>query len=306
MSGIAEIKSRIVENITPIDESKYINSNCIIYLAPEKKETSKEDENNNKNKLQEIKEGIKDGIKTPGAVLSSGELSEKQMDRIKDDIKDMVIKIFKSQIGTDVKALKTEAFRNLDYAYGRTFFVSLISNNNNNIISLQENSFNFLDTLIYGTLTSILKLEETDQIIEEVVKLIKSTKYFQKETKKESKKESKKDKTKKNPDILFDNLKKKLSSYNKLTQTNLWQKWFELDLKKKEEDEQDNDDIKKELILKVCKEMMGFEIDKTFIKKVCDTINKNVFEEGSEINEKTKKEYIYLISTSNYIVKAKS
>ena len=301
-----EIKSRIVENITPIDESKYINSNCIIYLTPEKKETSKEDENNNKNKLQEIKEGIKDGIKTPGAVLSSGELSEKQMDRIKDDIKDMVIKIFKSQIGTDVKALKTEAFRNLDYAYGRTFFVSLISNNNNNIISLQENSFNFLDTLIYGTLTSILKLEETDQIIEEVVKLIKSTKYFQKETKKESKKESKKDKTKKNPDILFDNLKKKLSSYNKLTQTNLWQKWFELDLKKKEEDEQDNDDIKKELILKVCKEMMGFEIDKTFIKKVCDTINKNVFEEGSEINEKTKKEYIYLISTSNYIVKAKS
>ena len=293
-----ELKNKILETIMPIDSEKYINSNCIIYLTPEKKE--KEDDNSNK--LQKIKGGISNVIKTPNTVLSSGELSEKQIDKIKDDIKDMVIKIFKSQIGTDIKALKAEAFRNLDYSYGRTFFISLISNNNNNIISLQENSFNFLDTLIYGTLTSILKLEETDQVIEEVAILIKSTKFFQKEPKKESKK----DKTKKNPEILFDYLKKKLVSYNKLNQTNLWQKWFELDLQKKEEDEQDNDDIKKDLILKVCKEMMEFEIDKTFIKKVCDVINKSVFEEGSEMNEKAKKEYIYLISTSTYIVKAKA
>ena len=295
-----EIKNKIVETITPIDSDKYINSNCIIYLTPEKKET-KEDENNNK--LQKIKGGINNMIKTTNGVLSSGELTEKQIDKIKDDIKDMVIKIFKSQIGADTKALKAEAFRNLDYSYGRTFFVSLISNNNNNIISLQENSFNFLDTLIYGILTSILKLEETDQIIEEVVILIKSTKFFEKE----SKKESKKDKTKKNqsPEILFDFLKKKLLSYNKLNQTNLWQKWFELDLQKKEEDEQDDDKVKRELILNVCKEMREFEIDKTFIKNVCDTINKSVFEVGSEIFEKTKKDYIYLISTANYIVKPK-
>ena len=85
----------------------------------------------------------------------------------------MVIQIFKSQIGTDIKTLKAEAIRNLKTAYGRSFFVSLISNNNNNIISLQENSFNFLEILIYETLISILTLEETEQILEEVIILIK-------------------------------------------------------------------------------------------------------------------------------------
>ena len=230
--------------------------------------------------------------------LTPGELSEKQIDKIKDDIKDMVIKIFKSEIGNDIKSLKTEAFRNLDNSYGRAFFVSLISNKNDNIISLQENSFNFLDTLIYGTLNSILKLEETDQIIEEVVILIKSTKFFQNE--------SKNDKSKKKNELLFNCMKKRLQNYSKINQKNLWQKWFELDLKKKEEQEQINDNIKKELIINICKEMIGLQIAKTIIKNVCDNLNKSIFDTQSEIHETIKKNLIELISKCNYISSAHS
>ena len=285
-----ELQKRILETLTPINSEKYINSNCIIYLIPEKKDTIKEDENNNK--LQKI-----NSIKNINNLMD-GDISEKQIDKIKDDIKDMVIQIFKSQIGIDIKALKTEAFRNLNNPYGRAFFVSLISNNNNNIISLQENSFSFLDTLIYGTLNSILTVEETDQIIKEVVILIKSTKYFQKEPEKEKSK-----KEKKKPVILFDYMKKRLQKYNKLNQKNLWQIWFKLDLKKIEEEQEINDDIKQKLIIKICKEMIGFELGKTIIKNVCDNINETVFEVESKIKE-TKDIYVQLIMKSNYISKA--
>ena len=285
-----EIKNKILGNVIQIDPEKYINSNCIIYLIPEKKEATEETKNN----LQEIK-GTNNSIgKKTSTLISGGELTEKQIDKIKDDIKDMVIKIFKSEIeSSDNKTLKTEAFRNLEISYGRTFFVSLISNNNNNIISLQENSFGFLENLIYGILTSILKLAETEQIIEEVVILIKSTKFFQKEIKKEKG-------SKKKVVNLFQSMKKKLQNYNKINQKNLWQKWFELSLKKLDE-EQQNDKVKQELIISTCKEMLELEISKSIIKNVCDNINKSIFQEGSEIYENTKQSYIKLITQSQFI-----
>ena len=125
--------------------------------------------------------GINTGMRqrTTSIFITDGELSEKKKDQIREEIKDMVVKIFKSEIdNSENKALKNEAFRNLDNNYGRAFFVSLISNKNNNIISLQENSFNFLEAIINGIFTLILKLEETEQIILEIIILIKSTKFF--------------------------------------------------------------------------------------------------------------------------------
>ena len=288
-----EIKNKILEKLNPINPEKYINSNCTIFLTPEKKE--KEDEN--KKKLQTFKGDNQSMIKK-ASLIAGGELTEKQIDQITDDIKEMAIKIFKSQIkAADVKALKTEAFRNLETSYGRSFFVSLISNNSTNIITLQEDSFNFLENIIYGILTSILKLEETEQIIEEVAILIRSTKFFENEVKKEKN-------SKKKQQTLFNCMEKRLQNYTKISQKNFWQKWFELDLKKMEDD-QDNDKIKENSIINICKEMFHLELSKSHIKNVCDSINEKIFGKDSELYKKTQKSYLDLITHSKYISKAK-
>ena len=288
-----EIKNKILENLNPINPEKYINSNCTIFITPEKKE--KEDEN--KKKFQTFI-GDNKSMTKKTSLIAGGEITEKQIDKITDDIKDMAVKIFKSQIkASDVKALKTEAFRNLDTNYGRSFFVSLISNNSTNIITLQEDSFNFLENIIYGTLNSILKLEETEQIIEEVVILIKSTKFFEKEVKKEKS-------SKKKQQTLFNCMEKKLQTYTKISQKNFWQKWFELDLKKIEDD-QDNEQIKENIIISICQEMFQLEISKSNIKNICDSINEKIFGKDSELFKQTQKRYLELITHSKYISQAK-
>ena len=292
-----EVKNRILENLRPIDSNKYINSNCIIYLIPEKKDSTKEEENNNINKkLQTITKGNQPMMKKSNTLLAGGELTEKQIEKIKDDVKEMTIKIFKSEIKSeDNKALKTEAFRNLETSYGRSFFVSLISNNSTNVISLQENSFAFLENLINGVLNSILKLEETEQIIEEIVILIRSTKFFEKEVKKKDKSSKKTNLT------LFDNMKKKLQTYNKIKQANIWVKWNELDVKKLSDEEKEDNNIREDLIIKICEAMSELELGKTFIKKTCEQINKNTFEEKSEMYNNTEKRYMDLIKSGKFL-----
>ena len=294
-----EKKNRILEEIYPIEPEKYINSKCIIYLTPEKKEIKNEEDN--KNKLMSMKEAtILKKIRISKSILAEDELTEKQKDQIKDDIKDIVIKIFKSQIKEDTKALKNEIFRLLDKSFGREFFISLISNNNNNIISLQEHSFNFLLTIIKGTLNNILKLEETEKIIEEIVILIKSTKFFQKEVKKEKGSKN----TTKNQVTIYEIMKKEIQDYSKISQDNLWKKWYDQELKKEEEQEDIN--IKERILIKVCEEMIDLKISKTTIKKVIDSINKSIYGEDLENYNSLQKKYVNLIIKSKDISNLKN
>ena len=275
-----EIKNKILENDFNIESDKYINSKCYIYLNPDRKESSKEEEN--KNKKTEIK---------------SGEMTEKQIDQMKDNIKDIVANIFKSEIKkTQIKDLKKKIFSHLDTPAGKTFFISMIFNNNNNVISLQNDSSLFLGVLIRGILNSALKMEETDQLIEEIAKLIISSKYFETEIENNSK-------VKENITI-FAQMKKFLKNYIKITQKNLWEKWYELEFERKKKECSDEDMIKEEIILDICKNMIFLQISKSSVKNVTEHINKIAFNEGSSLYEKIKKEYINLIIKANYISEA--
>ena len=150
----------------------------------------------------------------------------------------------------------------------------MISNNNNNIISLQKDSFVFLSVLIKGILNSALKSEETDQLIEDIVVLIISSKYFETEVYNNLKN------TKENITI-FEDLKMFLKNYIKITQNNLWEKWYEFELERKKKESSDEDAIKEEIILDICKNMIFLQISKSTIKKKTDNINKIAFGEGS-------------------------
>jgi len=280
-----EEKIKILFKEFKIDPNKYINSNCTIYLTPENL------------KIKE-KAKVEDNI-PKGRMTIMGEMTEKQIDAIKENIKDIVINIFKSQIEKgENKTLKKKIFNNLETPEGRKFFVYLMYNNNNNIKSLQNNSFIFLEELIRGILNSALKSEETDQLIEEIVKLIISTGYFESVLDVESKD---------NKEIkinIFSHMKNFLRSYNKITQKNLWKKWYDLELKRKMEECSDENENKENIILNICENMISFQISKSNIKNVVENINKIVFGEGTELYEKVKKEYINLITKANYISEA--
>ena len=258
-----------------------------IFNSTKKTETDIKKEDSEKNKLQET---LLQKLK-----INQDEQNEKIKDKIKEDIKDTVTKIFKSKIGEDYKALRNETSRHLENPFGREFFVSLISNNNNNIISLQENSFNFLSDLIKFILNTVLKLEETDKIIEEIVILIKSTKCFEKEVR-----------NKKNVKIvehctIYQYLKKNIHEYSKISQNNLWQKWYELELKKQEDP--NNNAVKEAIVMNVCSEIIDLELQKTTVKKIIDSINKTIYEEKSEPYINFQKNYLKVITSSHYISK---
>ena len=107
---------------------------------------------------------------------------------------------------------------------GREFFVNLLSKNTNNIILLKDNAFHLLGTIIYNTLLYILQIEENNQVLEQIVYLIKSTMFFGIEERltigyflTEEKK---------NTITLWNTYKKKFQRYPKVNQANLWKKWY--------------------------------------------------------------------------------
>ena len=150
----------------------------------------------------------------------------------------------------------------------------------------------FLEELIRGILNSALKFEETDQLIEEIVILILSTKFYETNSKDKN-------------GTIFNNMQKFLHSYSKITQKNLWKKWFDLEFKRKKEENLDENDTKENIILDICKNMLFLQISKSIVKNVTESINKSVFEEGSELYDQIKKKYTELIINANYISQAK-
>ena len=272
-----KIKNKILENEININDENYVNRKCIIYLTQEKREMIREDKNKDNKKGKKI------------------DVKEKQIEQIKDDIKDIVINIFKSQIeDSQIKSLKKKVFNDLETPEGKTFFVYLISNHKYTIISLQEVSFFFLSELIKGFLYSVLKSEETEELIEEIAKLIISTKYYEAEVIKNAK-ENKTHLT------IFAYLKKFFAGYNKITQKTLWKKYYELELIRKNQECSDEDENKESIILDICNNMIFLELSKSTVKNITESVNKIAFEEGSELYEKVKIKYIELITKAKYI-----
>ena len=148
-------------------------------------------------------------------------------------------------------------------------------------ICFKEKSFNLLGQLIYNTLLYILNIEETDKIIEQAVILARSMKYFGQEQKK------------KNIIILWDIYKTRIQGYSKVHQANFWKEWYELEIKKENEM---NNEKKEKLILEICDIMISLELTKSFVKNVTHGLSEKEFGKESE-----KYKYIVGIITSKII-----
>jgi hypothetical protein len=218
--GIIKSSNRILSQIDKINDDLYKNENCYIYTLPEtlmaknendKKEEDEPDESAmGESNIYKILKKL--NLKANKSFTKRGfGISEKEKDNIKETIKDFSVKIFKSEEIEGEINQKKDLQNALNNYFGRDFFVSMLTKNVTNIILLKEKSFQLLGTLIYNSLLYILNIDESNKILEQMVILIKSTKFFGKEKKGAI-------------TTLWDEYKPKIQGYSKVYQANLWNK----------------------------------------------------------------------------------
>ena len=224
--GMLISKERIIFELGKIKKENYKNRNCFIYVIPESEKRKKEENN----KIMELSTNsiifrafqnlkLKSNIKFKKK--DKYNINDKEKDTIKETIKDFTMKIFKSEEIEEDQNKKKEMQNILNSPFGRNFFVSILSKNVTNIILLKEKSFNLLGALIYNSLLFILNIQETDQLLEEMVTLIKSTKYFGQEDKGKT-------------ITLWDTYCSRIQGYSKVSTNNFWIKWYHMEVKKNE------------------------------------------------------------------------
>ena len=228
-------------------------------------------------------------------------MSQKEQDELKERIKDFTIKIFKSEnLELDNNNLLKQILNDINTNIGREFFVNILSKNTTNIILLKNQFFNLLGNTIFNTLFFILPLVETDKILEQAVKLIKSLKFFSKENEDDINKKI--IYPKKNIISSWDINKQRIKLYPKVNQINFWIKWYFIDLiEKDDKDDKDNPEIKNKIILNLVKIMMDLELDNTFIKKTCEKLNNIAFENDEEKQKEINGDIQNIISGKNKI-----
>ena len=285
-----------MEKIIEIDDTKYNDKQCKIYMTQEEKELGKEKKEEKKPKKKVIvanSSNIMDKIKAlkldaSESVKSKKVLSEKEQENMKELIKDYVVKIFKSEEIVWEAKEKTDLMNKLNLPFGRDFFISLLSKNTLNVILLKDNSFHLLFQLIYNCIINTLKLEETDDILRDLVLLIKSTKYF-------GITEYATNYT------MFEKYKIKIQGVPKIRQDNFWQIWYETEISKKDNPKVED---KQEIIYDICKTLIQLELPKSMVKKFTDNINIKLFGKGSELQKKTFEVFIKFIVNAKYVSQA--
>jgi hypothetical protein len=274
--GKIDSSYRILSQIEKIRDEYYNNQNCYIYTLPESliqkenKQNEKTNEESNEyinkdNLIYKALQSLK--LKSTKSFARKGfGMTEKEKDNIKETIKDFTIKIFKSEEIEEDANLKKDLQNALNNSFGRDFFVNMLSKNVTNIILLKEKSFQLLGTLIYNSLLFILNIEETNKLLEQMVILVKSTKYFGQEKKKGT-------------TTIWDAYKSRIQGYSKIHQANFWNKWYELEIKK----EAEITNLKKEkIILEICDIMINLELTKSFVKNVTHQLSEKEFGKESE------------------------
>ena len=311
-NGILPNTQRILSSIKFIDNNKYKNDNCSIYLLPQFKNNNsiyndKDMEKLNINFLKKF-ENYKSNIDTineddENDTTNSNKIklninkkkdimSEKEKDNLEEYIKDFTIKIFSSEkLNIYNPKLKTEIQNSISNTHGRLYFINLLLKNlsNNNIILLEYSYFNFLGTLIYNLILSTLKIEETDEILEQIIYLIKSMSFF-------GKKEF--DKNGISIITLWNIYKPKIQTNPKVMQINFWNKWYEIEFKTLEEK---TDEEIQEIIFRMCDSMICLELPKSFIKNVLKGLADRIFGKDSEKSQNTFNIFIQRIVNAKYI-----
>ena len=112
--------------------------------------------------------------------------------------------------------------------------------------------------MIYNSLLFVLNIKETEQLLEEIVILVKSTKYFGQETNGKT-------------ITLWEVYNSRIQGYSKVNQNNFWVKWYKMEHKNQ------NDKKADDIIYYLGKIMIDLKLDKSFIKNVINGLGEKEF-----------------------------
>ena len=297
---------RIVSELAEIDNNKFINNNCLIYMTPEQ---IKAEQGSFRNKNAELRRSempkytgtfmiLKAKMNVKMAIRSSitePDNNEKKKTQMKEYVKDIIVKIFKSQVDDIDSDMKNSFMSIIEMSFGREYFISLISHNEK-VFYLQRDAFKLLANFIYNTLIATLKIDETDKVIEETVILINCCKYFAMEEKGKT-------------TTIYEDYKKKIQYIPKITQYNFWKKKFFMTSKyskNKVESKKNDESINKNIIYDMSSEMIDLQINKGTIKSILERLTNELFGKDSEASKEVLQVIKKQISQARYISKVKS
>ena len=182
------------------------------------------------------------------------ELSNSEKYDIKENIVDILTKVYKNEFEENIQVDKKLLLDSLSTSYGRELFINTLYENNNAIVD--EKSFKFLYIIIFNCLLNFLKLELNENNLLYCVKLVKSCSNFKKYG------------INKNVIFLSDTLYPKLHDFRIVNIIDFWKKWVETDDSLKEIDK-DNKDQKYFICLeKIHLIMAKMRLKKGFILSV--------------------------------------
>ena len=295
------IENRIMTNIIDVDKNKFMNDNCLIYITPEQIKAEKCNLKNNRAELRrseipkytgtimvlKAKMNVKFALRN---TIKESDANEKKKIIMKEFVRDIIVKIFKSEVEDIDSNIKNNFMKIVEMPFGREYFISLISHNEK-LVLLKFNAFKLFGNLFYNTLIATLKIDENDKVIEEIVLLIKSSKSF-------GVKEKGKTIT------IFDGYKRKIENTPKIMQYNFWKKTFDLELKSSKRKENDNDvQIKQNIICNIISEMVELKMIKSTIKSIIEKINNEIFGKDNEISENSKKIFLSHLNKARHLSK---
>ena len=157
------------------------------------------------------------------------ELTQEKMEDIKEDIVDVLTKIFKNEEIEDIQATKALILNSIKTDYGKELYINILYQNNN--IS-NESSFQFLKDLMYKSIIEMSKnINKDDKSLIFCVKLIKCCNNFRKE---ENRKFI----------LLSDVLFPKLKNLQILEKKEFWTHWALLEIEDKIKDNELSEDEK--------------------------------------------------------------
>ena len=275
-----EMNKKIILEGIEIKNENYNIKNCKVYQIPVNKLEKKLTLDFTPKIIQKFQDSKK---KNPIENKIKGE-----NEIIKDEIKEFMINIFNSD--SELKNennKKTEICNVLNSSFGRHYFIELLYQNHTDIKLMKNEYFYLLDFFVFNTIIGFLTEAETDIILEDIIKLLKASKFYGNVEKKKV-------------ITIFDKLIPRLYSYAKIVQINFWTKWFEIELfENKNKEEIDKEYIKK-ILFDIINYMFMFKLEKDFIKKVGEELIKEYFEETSENYYILKEELLNILSSKKY------
>jgi hypothetical protein len=164
-------------------------------------------------------------------------LTEDDRDEIKDNIREIIARIYRSD-SSKIEEDKKTIIGYMETQFGREYLISIFNMEKNDIKNITEVTYNFFYSVIFNLLLTIIKHDETLYNIYCAIRLIKACLCI---------------KTIKNKKevLLCDDLYYKLENYSLISQTLFWEKWVE--------DEMTISDIE---ILKIKEELDDFDFSK--------------------------------------------